>query len=566
LHQHWPLANKHTISNKMINDTFSFHLRNEFFQKSSQSDIDLLVIGGGITGAGIALDAVLRGMKVVLIEKNDFASGTSSRSTKLIHGGLRYLKQLEFALVKEVGTERAVVHNNARHLVLPEKMLLPIVKNGSLSEFSTSIGLAVYDFLAGVKLSERRKMLDKEATRKAEPMLNASKLLAGAMYFEYRTDDARLTIEIIKKAVEKGAICLNYAEAFDLISENGVLKGVKVFDHIDQQNHEIRAAKIVNAAGPWVDLIRKKDNSLEGKRLQLTKGVHLVVPHEKLPIKQAAYFDVPDGRMIFAIPRNGKTYLGTTDTVYNELIDSPQTTIEDVEYVLNAVNEMFPGAHLKKSHVESTWAGLRPLIHEDGKSPSELSRKDEIFISKSGLISIAGGKLTGYRKMAERIVNIVASDLSKNGKKFGKCKTKNQLLSGADFEDSQSITDFIIRLTGEAKQVKLNVNHIKDWVYKYGTNSSEILEIAYDICRTTEDVDMLAISAEFIYCMKHEMVLTLSDFLIRRSGRLYFDRPKVKIYIDELNTLLKDYAGFDDEYIKNQHASFMLEYNSVLDF
>jgi glycerol-3-phosphate dehydrogenase len=550
----------------MMNDTFSFHLRKSFFEKAQNEKIDLLVIGGGITGAGIALDAVLRGMKVVLIEKNDFASGTSSRSTKLIHGGLRYLKQLEFALVKEVGTERAVVHNNARHLVLPEKMLLPIVKNGSLSEFSTSIGLAVYDFLAGVKLSERRKMLNKETTKKAEPLLNASKLTAGALYFEYRTDDARLTIEIIKKAVEKGAICLNYTEAFDLITEDEHLKGVKVFDHIDETNYEIRAKKVVNAAGPWVDLIRKKDNSLEGKRLQLTKGVHLVVPHEKLPIKQAAYFDVPDGRMIFAIPRNGKTYLGTTDTVFNENIDNPHTTAEDVQYVLNAVNEMFPNVNLKKSNVESTWAGLRPLIHEDGKSPSELSRKDEIFISKSGLISIAGGKLTGYRKMAERIVDLVAKDFNKQGKSFGKSKTKNQLLSGADFKTNQSITDYIIRLTGEAKQVKLNVNHIKDWVYKYGTNSTEILEIAYDICRTTEDVDMLAISAEFIYCLKHEMVLTLSDFLIRRSGRLYFDRPKVQIYVDELNYLLQEFTNLDADYIKQQKESFQQRYKEALAF
>lgn len=550
----------------MKEDTFSFQLRKEFFAKTQSADIDLLVIGGGITGAGIALDAVMRGLKVVLVEKNDFASGTSSRSTKLIHGGLRYLKQLEFALVKEVGTERAVVHNNAKHLVLPEKMLLPIVKNGSLSEFSTSMGLAVYDFLAGVKLSERRKMLKKDATRKSEPLLNASKLTAGAMYFEYRTDDARLTIEIIKKAVEKGAVCLNYTEVHELLYNNEKLEGVRVFDHIEQQNFNIKAKKIVNAAGPWVDLLRKKDNSLEGKRLQLTKGVHLVVPHEKFPIKQAIYFDVPDGRMIFAIPRTGKTYIGTTDTVYNENIDNPLTTKDDVQYVLNAVNEMFPSINLRLSSVESTWAGLRPLIHADGKSPSELSRKDEIFISKSGLISIAGGKLTGYRKMAERIVDLLAKDFKKQGRNIGKCKTKTEKLAGADFENSQAITDFIIRLTGEARQVHLNVNHIKDWVYKYGTNAAEILEIAYDIRKTTEDVDLLAISSEFIYGLKHEMVLSLSDFMIRRTGRLYFERPKVQIYLDELNQILKDYTKLEEDYIKNQLESFQKHYKEVMIF
>jgi glycerol-3-phosphate dehydrogenase len=550
----------------MKQDTFSFQLRKDFIQKTQTETIDLIVIGGGITGAGIALDATLRGLKVVLVEKNDFASGTSSRSTKLIHGGLRYLKQLEFALVKEVGTERAVVHNNARHLVLPEKMLLPIVKNGSLGEFSTSVGLAVYDFLAGVKMSERRKMLKKEQTKKAEPLLNPAKLTAGAMYFEYRTDDARLTIEIIKKAVSKCAICLNYAEVHELITENNQLKGLRIFDHIEQQNFNIYATKVVNAAGPWVDLLRKKDNSLEGKRLQLTKGVHLVIPQEKLPIKQAVYFDVPDGRMIFAIPRNGKTYIGTTDTVYNENIDNPLTTKEDVTYILNAVNEMFPSANLKANQIESTWAGLRPLIHADGKSPSELSRKDEIFISPSGLISIAGGKLTGYRKMAERIVDLVGKELAKKGKKLNKCQTKTETLSGGDFETSQAITDYIIRLTGEAKQINLNVNHIKDWVYKYGTNSSEILEIAYDIRKRTQDVDLLAISAEFIYGIKHEMVLSLSDFMIRRTGRLYFERPKIQIYLDELNDLLQEYTDLEPDYIKTQLQTFQKHYQEVLQF
>lgn len=550
----------------MMQDTFSFQMRKELISKTQTETIDLIVIGGGITGAGIALDATLRGLRVVLVEKNDFASGTSSRSTKLIHGGLRYLKQLEFALVKEVGTERAVVHNNARHLVLPEKMLLPIVKNGSLSEFSTSVGLAVYDFLAGVKMSERRKMLKKEQTKKAEPLLNPSKLTAGAMYFEYRTDDARLTIEIIKKAVSKGAICLNYAEVHELITENNQLKGLRIFDHIEQENFNVHAAKVVNAAGPWVDLLRKKDNSLEGKRLQLTKGVHLVIPQEKLPIKQAIYFDVPDGRMIFAIPRNGKTYIGTTDTVYNENIDNPLTSKEDVAYILNAVNEMFPSANLKANQIESTWAGLRPLIHADGKSPSELSRKDEIFVSPSGLISIAGGKLTGYRKMAERIVDLLAKDFAKTGKKLQKCQTKNQALCGGDFENSQAITDYIIRLTGEAKQINLNVTHIKDWVYKYGTNSSEILEIAYDIRKRTKDEDLLAISAEFIYGIKHEMVLSLSDFMIRRTGRLYFDRPKIQIYLDELNVLLQEFTNLEPEYIKTQLETFQKHYKEVVEF
>jgi glycerol-3-phosphate dehydrogenase len=549
-------------------DSFSYRTRKEIISNIDHKSFDLLIIGGGITGAGIALDAVKRGMKVALVEKKDFAWGTSSRSTKLIHGGLRYLKQLEIGLVKEVGTERAIVHHNAPHLVIPEKMLLPIVKKGSLGKFFTSLGLAVYDFLAGVKSSERRKMLTKEETKKSEPLLNTEKLIAGALYYEYRSDDARLTIEILKKAVSYGAVCLNYAEAHELLNDKEKITGIRVFDHIEQNNFNIKATKIVNAAGPWVDLLRKKDNSLQGKRLQLTKGVHLVVSHEKLPIKQAVYFDVKDGRMIFVIPRNGKTYIGTTDTVFNQGIDHPQTTLEDANYLLDAVNKMFPSVNLTLNHIESTWAGLRPLIHEDGKSPSELSRKDEIFMSESGLISIAGGKLTGYRKMAERVVNLVAKQIRKeNDKKFDKSSTEKETLCGGNFENHQAITDYIIRLTGESKQINLSVNHIKDWVYKYGTNSDEILEIAYNIFKEEKlEADLLAISAEIIYGIRHEMVVSIADFMIRRTGRLYFERPKIKIFINELEAILKEQFDLDSDFHENQTKLFWEEYEAVMSF
>lgn len=393
---------------------FSAQNRPLLIQKAAAQKVDLLVIGGGVTGAGIVLDAAMKGLNVVLIEKTDFASGTSSRSTKMIHGGLRYLKQLEFKLVKDVGSERAVVYKNALHIVRPERMILPIIKNGSLSQNSSSLGLWVYDFLAGVKKNERRKMLTKEKALTYEPLLNTDKLTGGGVYFEYRTDDARLVIEILKTANEVGAISLNYAEATTFVyDETGKIKGVEVVDNIGNQNFKIETEYVVNATGPGVDLVRKKDNSLHGKRLQLTKGVHLVFPKQKIPLKQAAYFDTPDGRMIFAIPRGEITYVGTTDTIYNQDIDRPLVSKEDVDYTITAINEMFPTLNITSSDIQSSWAGLRPLIHEDGKSPSELSRKDEIMVSDSGLISIAGGKLTGYRLMAEKNSNAGSSRAKK---------------------------------------------------------------------------------------------------------------------------------------------------------
>ncbi|MDX1667761.1 MAG: glycerol-3-phosphate dehydrogenase/oxidase, partial [Saprospiraceae bacterium] len=377
--------------------------RQQTIELLQSQKFDLLIIGGGITGAGIALDAASRGMTVALVEKRDFASGTSSKSTKLIHGGLRYLKQFEVGLVREVGRERATVHKLAPHLVVPEKMLLPLVKGGNYGRFGTSVGLWVYDLLAGVKGDDRRKMLGKSETQKKEPLLRRDILQGSGYYAEYRTDDARLTIENIKTAVAKGAICLNYLRAEDFTYDGELINGVRCRDLAKDRELTIRADHIISAAGPWVDHLRRKDHSLKGKRLFLSKGVHIVVPHERFPVRQSVYFDNTDGRMIFAIPRQRATYIGTTDTPYDGDPDHIPITSADVDYLVKAVNYMFPDVHLREADVESSWAGLRPLIHEEGKSASEMSRKDEIFESKSGLISIAGGKLTGYRKMAERV-------------------------------------------------------------------------------------------------------------------------------------------------------------------
>ncbi|MEY4928186.1 MAG: glycerol-3-phosphate dehydrogenase, partial [Bacteroidota bacterium] len=445
---------------------FSATKRSDYLKTLTTTDYDLLIIGGGITGAGIALDASLRGLRVALVEKHDFAWGTSSRSTKLIHGGLRYLKQLELGIVREVGLERAVVHRNARHLVVPERMLLPIVKGGSLGKFSTSVALWVYDFLANVRSREKRQMLDKTATYAAEPLLKTEELLGGAIYYEYRTDDARLTTEIIKSAVAtQRATCLNYIEVTNFSFEKGIVNGVFATDILSNQALRISAKVIVNAAGPWVDNLRKmaNDDTLQRKKLHLTKGVHLVVDYEKIPLKQAVYFDTPtgDNRMIFAIPRGNFVYIGTTDTDYYENIDTPKVSADDIAYILKAVNALFPSILLRESDIRGTWAGLRPLIHEIGKKTSELSRKDEIFYSKTGLITIAGGKLTGYRKMAQRIMDFVSEKLAvEHYYSVQPCQTKDYILSGAAFKNSEAINSFKVRRIGEAKQAGISANQI----------------------------------------------------------------------------------------------------------
>lgn len=541
--------------------SFSNLYRNEFIAEAGANHFDLLVIGGGITGCGIALDAALRGMKVALVEKNDFASGTSSRSTKLIHGGLRYLKQLEFKLVHDVGSERAVVHRNARHVVIPEKMLLPIVEGGSLGKFPTSMGLLVYDVLAGVKSEERRKMLDRHDTHKAEPLLNTEKLLGGGLYFEYRTDDSRLVIELAKSAHHNGALLLNYAKAAHFTYDAaGQVTGVVVNDLIGGREFEIKASVVVNACGPWVDLLRKEDNSLKGKRLQLTKGVHLVFPYEKLPLQQATYFDVGDGRMIFAIPRDKITYVGTTDTVYNESIDNPHCSKTDVDYLLKAVNSMFPSVSLTAEDIQSTWAGLRPLIHEDGKSASELSRKDEIMVSQSGLMSIAGGKLTGYRLMAEKIVDLTAKKLNRN---FGPCKTRDYRLSGGEFSSEQEFANTLADLIKEGEKLAIPAGAIRQWFYRYGRNSKLILE---KLKGATDPSAEKILAAELEYSIENEMTARLSDFVIRRTGKIFFYRPETLPHLQSLAASITAKLQLTAEQQQQMLAEAEKEFNSVVQF
>ena len=523
---------------------FSYFNREETQQKLTNTEFDLLIIGGGITGAGIALDAISRGMKVALIEKNDFASGTSSKSTKLIHGGLRYLKQFDFWLVKEVGTERAIVHKLAPHLVVPEKMILPLIDGGTYGSWLTSIGLKVYDILASVEGDDKRKMLSKKESLKKEPLL-PKKILNGAGYYaEYRTDDARLTIEVLKTAAKKGAVCLNYAEASEFIYEENRVVGATIKDTFSKESFHLKAKYVVNAAGPWVDELRQINNSKIGKRLHLTKGVHLVVPHEKLPVKQSVYFDVPDGRMMFAIPRGKVTYFGTTDTNYQLDKNKVETNLVDATYLISAVNNMFPDINITLDDVESSWAGLRPLIHEEGKSASELSRKDEIFVSDTELISIAGGKLTGYRKMAERIVDLVAKKYRRRfDKKFKGVKTEDLILSGGTFKDVGEVQSYTDAIYNRIAEVDFNQKDAEYLVYNYGKQTDLILK-KFDAL-SDENQQEKMIKAEVWFTIQNEMVCTPTDFFMRRTGRLFFDINSVYNFKDLVLQEFVNHFGWD---------------------
>ena len=541
---------------------FSYLNRNSITKNLQSTKFDILIIGGGITGAGIALDAASRGMKVALIEKNDFASGTSSKSTKLIHGGLRYLKQFDFWLVKEVGTERAIVHNLAPHLVIPEKMILPLIDGGTYGSWLTSIGLKVYDILASVEGEDKRKMLNKEEALKKEPLLPKNILNGAGYYAEYRTDDARLTIEVLKTALKYNAKIINYTEATEFIYKDDRVIGAKVKDTFTDDIFDIKAKYVVNATGPWVDNLRQTNHSKTGKRLHLTKGVHLVVPHEKLPVKQSVYFDVPDGRMMFAIPRGKVTYFGTTDTNYQKDKNNVNTNLVDATYLISAVNNMFPKINITLNDVQSSWAGLRPLIHEEGKSASELSRKDEIFISDTELISIAGGKLTGYRKMAERIVDLVAKKYKRRfEKEFEDIKTKDIILSGGTFKNFNEVKSYTDAIYNRINEVDFSQKDAEYLVYNYGKQTDEILKKFDDL--TDENQIKKMIKAEVLFCIENEMTCTPTDFFMRRTGRLFFDKPSVELHKDYVLQLFENQFSWDKKWQEYQLIHSRKTLNSI---
>jgi glycerol-3-phosphate dehydrogenase len=546
-------------------NSFSFFDRENTFKELTSKEFDVLIVGGGITGAGIALDAASRGMSVALVEKNDFASGTSSKSTKLIHGGLRYLKQFDFWLVKEVGTERAIVHGLAPHLVIPEKMILPLVEGGTYGSWLTSIGLKVYDVLAAVEGDDKRKMLSKKEALKIEPLLPENILKGAGYYAEYRTDDARLTLELIKTSLRYGAKPINYVKVTNFLYQDGRVSGVKVKDVLTNNVFNIKSKYVINATGPWVDGLRQKNQSSANKKLRLSKGVHLVVNHDKFPINQSVYFDIPDGRMMFAIPRGGSTYFGTTDTNYQENKNNVRTSLVDAMYLISAVNNMFDGVSISIDDVKSSWAGLRPLIHEEGKPASELSRKDEIYVSNTELISVAGGKLTGYRKMAERIVDLINKKYSRRfDKVFQDVKTEKIVLSGGSFTNHQEVLNYIKTIQKIIIKLGLDKKDAAYFVYNYGKQTDIILTKFNEL--TDEDIEHRMIKAEVWFSILYESACSPVDFFMRRTGRAYFNIDSVYRYLNIVLTEFSTHFSWNNEILNKKKEELNKELKSITSF
>jgi glycerol-3-phosphate dehydrogenase len=542
--------------------------RNAYIHQILDSTFDVVVIGGGITGAGIAWDATLRGLKVLLLEQNDFASGTSSKSTKLIHGGLRYLKQLKFKQVYEVGRERAIVHKIARFLVRPEKMLLPIYKNGSLSRITASIALKVYDLLAGVGKFDSFTYYSKENSIILEPLLPPGHLLGSFLYAEYQTDDNRLTWTLMQSSLKKGAMCLNYAKVNELKSHgNRSINALCFEDTITGEIFEVKTSVVVNAGGPWVVDLISLDAFPPSKELLLSKGTHIVVSHDKFPLQQAIYYDdVDKKRMIFAIPRGNSTYVGTTDTEYTGDKNKINSSRYEIIYLLKTIQSVFPQLSINVSDIISSWVGVRPLIKETGKKSTEVSRKDEIFVSPSGLISIAGGKLTGFRKMAEKVVNLLVKSHFKD--KVGLKRsgiTKNILLDGNSFNTASDLNNYLDKLKEQFSQLGFEPELASIFVKRYGDKMDMIIELLDDDIEENDKMDML-LKAEIKYGISHEMIYFPTDFIQRQTGMLWFDRP---LCLLKKNLILEAFAFefvWDEKKISLERMKLDQLLDSVLDF
>lgn len=385
-------------------------LRENSLNALTDSVLDVLVIGGGIVGAGVARDAAMRGFRTAIVEQADFASGTSSRSSRLLHGGMRYLAQGRIGLVWEASSEKRVIGHIAPHLAQPLAFIFPGRKGTSWSRWKLAIGAKIYDLLCGMRNFGRSRVLSLAETLRILPGLNTENLTGAVRYFDGLTNDARLVLDTVRSAAKYGATVLNYVRLAEA-TPSGNLWQCTLEDMETGNTQSVRTRTVVNATGPWSDRLKHSKTSL-----RLTKGVHLVIDRDRLPVPDAVVMAEGD-RILFAIPWGERVILGTTDTDYQGPLSNPTCDDADIQYVLNVVNGAFPQAALSKADLVSAWAGLRPLVADPNGKPSDISRRHEVHMNEPGWWDVTGGKLTTYRLMAEEAVHAIT-------KYTGHAKTK----------------------------------------------------------------------------------------------------------------------------------------------
>lgn len=543
---------------------FSWRSRRASLGRFKREVFDVLIIGGGITGAGLALDATVRGLKTALVEKRDFAAGTSSRSTKLIHGGLRYLEQFDFALVREALLERSVLTRIAPHLTEAFPFVIPIYSDRRRNYDHPLImraGLVLYDLLAGRHNFARHRRLGKEEALRLAPQLDPKGLKGAFLYYDARTNDARLVIEIIKAANERDAAIANYSKVESFLRDSdGKISGACVQDEFTGEQIELRAGVTINATGIWLEeTIRLNGNNSDGlsKKVRPAKGIHLTVSANRLRVDAAWLIPSLTGhRFYFVVPWQDRVNIGTTDTDYEGGKDFPQAQPEEVAEILNAINSYFPGANLDTTDVISAWAGLRPLISDaNAKDTSKVSRKEEIIETPDGLISIGGGKLTTYRLMAEKGINLA---LNRLGKSDEENRTTEVPISGGQM----SRLDLEQTARQIASHFSLPLETTRHLAFNYGSNFDALVRLMLDDEQLRERLtdELPFVKAEVVYAARHEMAVCLTDVLTRRM-RLAMLAGEASLECAPVAAeLMAKELGWDEAEIERQLVIFATEF------
>jgi glycerol-3-phosphate dehydrogenase len=518
--------------------------------RMAEETFDVLVIGGGITGAGVALDAAARGLRTALVEQRDFASGTSSRSSKLIHGGLRYLQQREFRLVYEALAERQRLLENAPYLVSRLPFLIPIfgakgVVKDSLARLY-SVALWQYDLTGGLRIGKRHRRINPEEALRYLPTLDVQRLVAGFLYWDAQADDARLTLTVLRTAVVNyGAAAANYSPVVDLLSAGGRVAGARLED-----GTEIRAKVVVNATGVWSDQVRGLDEGAGAiGTLRPAKGIHLTFPATRLPLSAAAVLPVPgDRRSIFLVPWGDFTYAGTTDTDYSGPLEDPQCTPEDVHYVLAAVNAALT-APLTPDDIVSCWAGLRPLVSAaHSQRTADLSRRHRVTLSQRGMITITGGKLTTYRRMAEDAVDCVVEHLDRGNRHS---PTKRLALLGAPGSEA-------LRRPAAAARLGVDEAVLAHLAGRYGTEARTVIAMTEADPHLGRPLvpGLPYLCAEAVYAARYEMAWTLEDVLARRTRALFLTRDASAAAATTVARLIAPELGWSPARIEQEAAGY----------
>jgi glycerol-3-phosphate dehydrogenase len=540
--------------------------RADALARLASEQFDVLVIGGGITGAGVALDAASRGLRTALVERDDFASGTSSKSSKLIHGGLRYLQQREYRLVYENLAERQRLLDNAPHLVSPLPFLIPLFGRGGVVNRSVAriyrTALWLYDLTGGMRIGRRHERVTREQALAHMPTLRADSLVAGFLYWDARADDARLTLTVVRTAVlDYGAVAANHAPVVAVTTDpGGKVRGVRVAPD-GGEPFDIRASVVVNAAGVWSDQVRTLDEGRNPRSIRPAKGIHVTVPDEAFPCDIAAVIPVKeDHRSIFVVSWGDQVYLGTTDTEWDGPLDDPSCLPEDIDYVLAAANAVTTKP-ISRSDITGVWAGLRPLLapaeghHRLSERTADLSRRHTVHTSSGGLVTVTGGKLTTYRKMAEDTVDAVVKVI---GRRPLPCATKNLRLRGAGHGPHAPARAGGIEPGRPADSTDDAARLARHLAGRYGTETPDVLSLADG---HPELLDPLVpglhyLGAEALYAVREEMACSVADVLDRRTRSSLRDARGAADAALRVATLIGPELEWDGDRIDREATSY----------